>query len=192
MAGKTFSDQLSHLRSVLQRLRNAVLKLAPEKCFLFQEEVKYLGHVISEKGITTDPEKIEAVKSWPKPTNVKELRSFIGFCSYYRRFIAGFVDVVQPLYRCLEGSAFIWNAAADDAFWKLKNLLTVAPVLGYPTMEDPFVLDTDASLNGVGAVLSQVQNGQERALSYYSHRLSKTERNYCVTRRELLAIVKAI
>ena len=86
----------------------------------------------------------------------------------------------------------VWTMEADYAFQKLKHLLTVAPVLGYPTMEDPFVLDTDASLNGVGAVLSQVQNGQERALSYYSHRLSRAERNYCVTRRKLLAIVKAI
>ena len=87
---------------------------------------------------------------------------------------------------------FVWTMEADHAFQKLKHLLTVAPVLGYPTMEDPFVLDMDASLNGVGAVLSQVQDGQERALSYYSHRLSRAERNYCVTRRELLAIVKAI
>ena len=147
VAGKTFSDQLLYLRSVLQRLGNARLKLALQKCFPFQKEVKYLCHVISEKGITTDPVKIEAVKTWPKPTNVKELRRFIGFCSHYRRFITAFVDI-QPLYRNLEGS---WNAVADDAFRKLKNLLIVAPVLGFPTMEDPFVLDTDTSLSGVGA-----------------------------------------
>ena len=79
VAGRSFSDQLMHLHSVLQRLRNAGLKLAPEKCFLFQKEVKYLGHVVSEEGITTDPEKIEAVKLWPRPTNAKELHSFIGF-----------------------------------------------------------------------------------------------------------------
>ena len=116
VAGKTFLDQLSHLRSVLQRLRDAGLKLAPEKCFLFQKEVKYLGHVVSEKGITTDPDKVEAVRTWPKPTSFKELRSFIGFCSYYRRFIAGFVDIVQPLYKCLESSVFGWNMEANDAF----------------------------------------------------------------------------
>ena len=192
VAGKTFLDQLSHLRSVLQRLRDAGLKLAPEKCFLFQKEVKYLGHVVSEKGITTDPDKVEAVRTWPKPTSFKELHSFIGLCLYYRRFIAGFVDIVQPLYKCLEGSVFGWNMEANDAFQKLKHLLTGGPILGYPTIKDPFVLDTDASLNGVGAFLSQMQNGQERALSHYSHRLSKAERNYCITRRELLAIVKAI
>ena len=103
VVGKTFSDQLSHLLSVLQRLKKAVLKLAPKKCFLFQNEVKCLGHIVSEDEITTDPDK---VKTWPKPTNAKELHSFIGFCSYYQRFISGFVDVVQPLYKYLEGSVF--------------------------------------------------------------------------------------
>ena len=135
-------------------------------------EGKYLGHIVSEEGTTTDPDKVEAVKTWPKPTNAKELHSFIGFCSYYPRFISGFVDVVQQLYKCLEGSVFVWDVAADDLFQELKHLLTVTPVLDYPTMEDPFVLDTDASLNGVETVLSQVQNGQERALSYYRAELS--------------------
>ena len=190
VAGKTFSDQLSHLCSVLQRLRNAGLKLAPEKCFLLQKEVKYLGHVINEKGITTDPDKIEAVKhglSQPMLRNCVATLDFAHIIVDSLRVCGCCATTLQVF-----GGISVWNAAADDAFRKLKNLLTVAPVLGYPTMEDPFVLDTDASLNGVGAVLSQVQNGQERALNYYSHRLSKAERYYCVTRRELLAIVKAI
>ena len=106
-----------------------------------------------------DPDKMEAVRTCPKPTSIKELCSFIGFCSYYHRFIAGFVDIVQPLYKCLEGSMFGWNVEEDDAFQKLKHLLTVAPILGYQTIKDLFVLDTDASLNGVGAILSQMQNG---------------------------------
>ena len=106
VAGRSLSDQLSHLHTVLQRFRSAGLKLAPEKCFLFQKEVKYLGHVVSEAGIATDFEKVEAVRSWPIPISVKELCSFLGLCSYYRRFIAGFADIAQPLYKCSEGSTF--------------------------------------------------------------------------------------
>ena len=100
------------------------------------------------------------MKTWPKPTNAKVLHSFIGFCSYYRRFIAGFFDVVQPLYKCLEGTAFVWDAAADDAIQELKHLLTATPVFGYPTMKDPFELDTGASLSGVGAVLPRSRMGR--------------------------------
>ena len=106
VTGKSFAEQLAHLYSVFQRLRTAGLKLALEKCFLFKRKLKYLGHVMSEEGIATDPEKIDAVKSWPKAANAKELRSFIKFCSYCRRFIAGFTHVVQPLYNCLEGTLF--------------------------------------------------------------------------------------
>ena len=129
VAGRSLSDQLPHLRTVLQRFRSAGLKLAPEKCFLFQKEVKYLGHVVSEAGIATDFEKVEAVRSWPIPISVKELRSFLGLCSYYRRFIAGFADIAQPLYKCSEGSTFNWDEDVGKAFQKLKQLLTEAPIL---------------------------------------------------------------
>ena len=182
---------MENLRAVLQRFRKANLKLSPKKCVLFQREVRYLGHILSEHGIATDPEKTEVVKSWPISANVKELRSFVGLCSYYRRFIARFVDVAQPLYQCMKGP-FNWTLDCDGAFQKLKQLLTEAPLLGYPTADDSFVVDTDASLTGVGAVLSQVQDGKERVISYFSHRLSKAESNYCVTRRELLAVIKAL
>ena len=170
VAGRDFADQMVNLRTVLQRLRKANLKLSPKKCFLFQREVRYLGRILSEHGIATDPEKTEVVRSWPIPTSVKELRSFVGLCSYYRRFIAGFADVTQPLYQCLKGP-FSWTRECDHAFQKLKQLLTEAPILGYPTAEDPFVIDTDASLSEVGAVLSQVQDGKETVISYFSHRL---------------------
>ena len=191
VAGRSFADQMANLRAVLQRFRGANLKLSPKKCHLFQREVRYLGHIISEHGIATDPEKTEVVRSWPIPSNAKELRSFVGLCSYYRRFIAGFADIARPLYKRMKGT-FYWTPECDTAFQKLKQLLTEAPILGYPTADDPFVVDTDASLIGVGAVLSQVQDGKERVISYFSHRLSKAESNYCVTRRELLAAIKAL
>ncbi len=192
VAGRSFSEHLTHLHAVLQRFREASLKLNPKKCFLFQLQVKYLGHVVSQQGISTDPDKVQAIKTWATPTSAKEVRSFVGLCSYYRRFIATFSDRSQPLVRCAEESPFTWTPEADAAFQDLKRALTEAPVLGYPTMDDQFVVDTDASLTGVGAVLSQLQDGHEKVISYYSSSLSKAERNYCTTRRELLAIIKAV
>ena len=102
-----------------------------------------------------------------------------------------FADVARPLYDSMKGT-FHWTPECDRAFQKMKQLLTKAPILGYPTADDPFVVDTDASLVGVGAVLSQIQDGKEKVISYFSHRLSKAESNYCVTRRELLAVIKAL
>ena len=191
VAGRSFSEQIAHLRVVLLRFRKACLKLNPRKCFLLQKQVRYLGHVVSEKGIATDPEKVEAIRAWPTPTTVKEIRSFVGLCSYYRRFIAGFSDIAQPLLQCAE-KTYIWTPEAEEAFQKLKQALTEAPVLGYPKADGDFVVDTDASLTGVGAVLSQMQDGLEKVIAYYSCNLSRAERNYCATRRELLAVIKAV
>ena len=191
VAGRSFADPMANLKAVLQRFKQANLKLSPKKCFLFQREVRYLGHIISEHGIATDPEKTEVVRCWPIPTGTKQLRSFVGLCSYYCRFIVGFADVARPLYDSMKGT-FHWTPECDRAFQKLKHLLTEAPILGYPTVDDPFVVDTDASLVGVGAVLSQIQDDKENVISYFSHRLSKAESNYCVTRRELLAVIKAL
>ena len=191
VAGRTFPDHISNLRIVLQRFRTASLKLNPKKCSLLQKQVKYLGHVVSGEGIAMDPEKVESIRSWPTPTTAKEIRSFVGLCSYYRRFIAGFSNLVQPLLKCAD-TAFTWTTEAEEVFHKLKTALTEAPILGYPNSEDEIVLDTDASLTGVGAVLSQLQDGQEKVIAYYSCSLNKAERNYCVTRRELLAVIKAV
>ena len=147
--------------------------------------------MVSGEGIATDPEKVESIRSWPTPTTAKEIRSFVGLCSYYRRFIAGFSNLLQPLLKCAD-TAFTWTTEAEEVFHKLKTALTEAPILGYPNSEDEIVLDTDASLTGVGAVLSQLQDGQEKVIAYYSCSLNKAERNYCVTRRELLAVIKAV
>ncbi|PIK46153.1 Retrovirus-related Pol polyprotein from transposon [Apostichopus japonicus] len=122
--------------------------------------------------------------------NVREVRSFIGLCSYYRRFIRGFSSIAKPLHRLTEnGREFKWTNECEESFKELKRRLTSAPVLCYPTKDDPFVLDTDASDQGVGSVLSQIQDGNEVVIGYYSRTLSKQERRYCVTRKELLAII---
>ena len=189
----TFDEAVARLREVFSRLRDAGLKLSPKKCHLFQQSVTFLGHIVTGEGISTAPDKVRGVNEWPVPTNASELRSFLGLCSYYRRFVGGFAEIARPLHRLTEKDThFIWTAECAQAFQRLKRSLTSAPVLSYPTTTEPFVLDTDASNRGIGAVLSQVQNGEEKAVAYFSTTLSKTERNYCVTRKELLAIVKAV
>ena len=192
--GTDFHTAVKSLEVVFDRLLEAGLKLSPKKCSLFRREVKFLGHVVSSSGLTMDPDKVKAIQEWPRPGSVNDVRRFLGLCSYYRRFINRFTDVARPLYQCTEGGArvFNWSLVAENAFQQLKRALTTAPILCYPTQEDRFVLDTDASGYGVGAVLAQVQKGEERVIAYYSQVLSRPERQYCTTRRELLAVVKAV
>ncbi|GBN30436.1 Retrovirus-related Pol polyprotein from transposon 297 [Araneus ventricosus] len=153
VVGRTFEEHLNNLRKVFQRLQKANLKLNPKKCRFYQKEVAYLGHVISEEGVKTDPEKIKAVVDRPRPDKIHELRSFLGL---------------------------------------LKQALTSAPILTYPRIDKDFILDTDASNEGIGAVLSQNIGNEERVIAYFSKSLGKPERNYCVTRKELLTIFKSI
>ncbi len=136
VSGKTFEDQIKHLEQVFQRLRNASLKLSPDKCQLLQQQVKYLGHIISHMGVSTDPEKVEAVQSWPAPSSITEVKQFLGLCSYYRRFIHHFADIAAPMHRLLgERQQYEWTPEADRAFRRLKQALVEAPVLSYPRPE---------------------------------------------------------
>ena len=191
--GRTFSHHLTNLREVFQRLRAAKLKLSPQKCTLLQREVKFLGHIIGSAGVSTDPEKTRAVETWPTPTNLSELRSFLGLCSYYRRFVKGFADIARPLHQLTgKGVSFEWSLEAGNAFTQLKSCLATTPVLCFPLPDAPFILDKDASRHAIGAVLSQVQENQERVVAYYSRTMNRAEEQYCVTRKELLAIVEAV
>ena len=190
---KTFEEVVRRLRLVFERLQSANLKLSPKKCVLFQKKVTFLGHVVSEDGVSTDPSKTEAVSTWPVPRSVAEVRSFLGLTSYYRRFIYQYAHIAKPLHELTEsGKEFLWTEACDKAFCTLKKNLTSTPVLAYPTLDDLFILDTDASGVAIGAVLSQVQNGTEKVIAYFSRALRRAERNYCTTRRELLAVVEGI
>ncbi|GFU51649.1 hypothetical protein TNCV_82791 [Trichonephila clavipes] len=146
-----------------------------------------------QKVFVRTPKKVSAVKNWKRPENLRELRSFLGLCTYYRKFVKGFSNIARPLHKLTESKQkFQWTKECEDSFLQLKEALTSSPILIYPQPDKPFILDTDASNESVGAVLSQEIDGQERVVAYWSKCLSKPERNYCVTRKELLAIVKAI
>ena len=186
----TAEEHLERLRRLLVSLRVANLKLKPSKCCLMRGEVAFLGHIVSGKGIATDPDKIRAVTEWPVPETVTDVRAFLGLCSYYRRFVESFAAVAGPLH-ALTGKArsFAWTDECQKAFEELKTKLTSAPVLAMPADEGQYYLDTDASYGSIGAVLSQMQQGHERVIAYASRTLNTPEKNYCVTRKELLAIV---
>lgn len=191
--GKSFEEMLNRLRQVFLQLRSANLKLNPKKCSFFKKEIKYLGYVVSEEGVSTDPEKIASVRDWPVPQTKKQVRSFLGFCSYYRKFVKGFSLIAKPLFSLTENLAkFIWTDQCEMAFRELKRRLISSPILSFPKSEGQFILDTDASNHGIGAVLSQKQDGVEKVIAYFSRVLSRSERNYCVTRRELLAIIDSL
>jgi transposase InsO family protein/ribosomal protein L21E len=188
--GKDFDATFQNLEMVLQRFREANLTLKPSKCNLFQTSCEFLGHIVSRDGVSCDPKKIEAVKNWPKPENVKDVRSFVGFAQYYRKYIRHFSHIAAPLHELTKkNTKFVWTEQCENAFQLLKDKLVQAPVLAYPDPNETFILDTDASNLGIGAVLSQVQKGEERPIAYASKKLSPSQRNYCVTMRELLAVV---
>ena len=153
--GHTFEEHPQRLRIVLSQLKDANLKLNPKKCQFFQQSVSFLGqNVISRHGVSTDPTKIECIEKWPTPINVQELQRFLGLASYYRRFGKGFAEIATLLHRLLQKGMFIWSEDCDLAFNSLKRKLMSAPILGYPQTGSTFYLDTDASKNGIGAVLS--------------------------------------
>ena len=199
---RTPEEHIHRLRAVFEKLKAAGLKLKPSQCDFFEKEIKYLGHVVSEQGVSTDPDKIKAVTEWPQPTAVTEVRSFLGFVSYYRRFIPNFSKVAKPLNKLLqnlEGTPsqkkkfkVHWGPEQQEAFGTLQGLCTESPVLAYADFKAPFILHTDASGEGLGAVLYQVQEGKQRVIAYASRSLSKSEKNYPVHKLEFLALKWAI
>jgi transposase InsO family protein len=202
-------EHLERLETVFLKLKEHGLKIEPKKCDFFKPKVSYLGHVVSSEGIETDPAKIEVVEKWPNPKTLKEVRSFLGFASYYRRFVPGFAKTARPLHELVtklyEGGKVgrrknkaiggEWSENCQKAFDGLKFALTNPPILAYPVFTDPFVLETDASNEGLGAVLSQVQNGKKRVIAYASRGLREAEQNmdnYSSRKLELLALKWAI
>ena len=200
----TFEEHLSRLKEVFDRIREANLKLSPEKCSFFKTKVKYVGHIISEQGVETDPEKIDKIINWPTPTNPEEVRKFIGFTGYYRRFIQHFSQISKPLTELMpvnnkkktkkpvKQKEWIWGIEQQTAFETLKKKLSTSPILSYPDHDKPFEIHTDASSSGLGAILYQEQNGLKRVIAYASRSLSKSEQHYPAHKLEFLALKWAL
>jgi hypothetical protein len=189
---KTFEEQLERLEAVFGALLRHNIHLKVEKCHFMKSEVKYLGFVVSKDGVKADPAKTDAINKYPIPTNVSELRSFIGLCSFYRRFVRNFADITAPLNALLKKNIkFKWTPECQKAFVTLKLRLTSPPVLAFPRPELPYKLVTDASDHGLGAVLSQNHDGIEKVIAYGSRTLHGEEMNYSTTERECLGVVWA-
>ena len=191
--GRTFDDHLHNLELVLGRFQTYGLKLKAKKCSLFQQRVEFLGREIDAEGLHLKQQHIQAVLEWPRPTSIQELQRFLGLVNYHRLFLKNCAEIADPLYALTSKKrAFIWEEHHQQAFEELKQSLVSAPVLALPNCQDEFILDTDASHNAIGAELLQVQNGVERVIAYGSLSLSPEQRRYCVTRKELLAVVKFV
>ena len=191
--GKNFDDHLHNLQDVLQRFREAGLKLKPSKCQFFHKEVTYLGYVINANGVLPDPNNINKVASWPRPRNPTNVRSFLGLASFYRRFIQNFSKIASPMTSLThKGMKFNWTEECEVAFETLKRALVNPPLLAYPDFSVEFTLSTDASLTAIGAVLSQAQEGKERVVAYFSQMLTTTQQKWSTYDRELWAIIASV
>jgi len=176
-----------------ERLRKANLKLQPDKCEFLRKEVTYLGHIIGEDGVRPDPQKINAVKNFPRPNNAKTIKQFLGLAGYYRRFIQDFSKIARPLTCLLKKDIkFDWTDAQELAFTTLREALCSQPLLQYPDFSQPFVVTTDASKYAVGGILSQGPVGGDHPIAYTSRLLNSAEQNYSTIEKELLAIVYSV
>ena len=186
----TPEEHLERLRLVFERFRAYNLKINPDNCDFFWMKLQFLGHIVSKDGLEVDPSKIEAVQKFPLPRSQPEVNSFLGFASYYRRFVPKFAEIARTLHKASETSTkFEGTPEAQDAFESLKLKLTSTPILVFPCLKEPFILYNDASQFAIGAALAQEQDGKERAICYDSKSLSKSQTKYSATRRELLALV---
>ena len=187
--GSTIEEHNHNLECVLRSLKMNNLKVSPEKCKFLQSEVKYIGHVFCAEGIKTDPEKVKIIKEWQAPKDVKGLQKVLGLINYYRKFVKNISTLTQPLYDLLNCEHFIWTSEHEKCFNEIKTKLITSPILSYPSKEGKFILETDSSNYCIGGVLKQEQNGIERVIAYGSRKLSKSEVNYCITKKEFLAII---
>ena len=192
-ASETFEEHLADLEKVLQRLRKHKLKIKPRKCTFGARETKFLGFIVSKDGLKLCPSRDECIRQYPRPRNAKGIRQFLGLASYYRKFLRNFATVMSPLSQLTHKTVnFVWTDECENAFQKTKEMLLHPPVLNYPDFNRRFILATDASNVGIGAILSQTnEEGDETVVAYASRTLNSAEKNYSTTEQELLAIVWA-
>ena len=190
---QTKEEHLEHIRIALGRLRDAKIYARLHKCEFYKDKVEYLGFDVSARGVQPSPDKVRAVVEWPKPSSVKDVRSFLGLAGFYRRFIKNFSLKARPLTELTRDDAtWRWDEPQEIAFKTLKRSLVTAPVLHMPNFDLPFVLTTDASAVSVGGILEQDFGSGLQPVAYESKKLSPTEMRYSAYERELLGIVWAI
>ena len=175
------------------------MKLKPSKCEFFKDRISYLGHIVSKDGVETDPKKIQVIVDWPVPRTVHDVRSFLGFPNYYRKFMYRYSQIVKPLNKLISGenakkkkAPVDWQNCHQEAFDKLKGLCSKAPILAYAYYTKPFRVYTDVSEIGLRAVISQKQEGSEPVIAYASQSLNKAERRYDAHKLEFLALKWAV
>ena len=199
----TIESHFEKLSRVLERISEYGLKLKPSKCEFFKEKLKYLGFIVSDNGIEADPEKIQSIVNWPVPANFVQLRRFLGFAGYFRRFIKSFAQIARPLHSLLKGSLlskgkinpkvkFQWLDVHQAAFRRLIECLSSTPVLAFADFAKPFELETDASASGLGAILFQNVEGVRRVIAYASRGLNSAESRYPAHKLECLALKWAV
>ena len=189
----TFSEHIRRLDIVFQKFREANLKLNPTKCFFLQKKLNFLGHTVTSEGISPNEDKIKIVKEFVAPKNPKGIKQFLGLCGYYRKFVPNFAKTAIPLTKLLrKNQKFIWSQECHEAFEKLKQNLISPPVLAFPDFNQPFILYTDASTEAIGYLLGQLQDEQEKVISYNGRTLNKAERQYGITDLESLAIIEGV
>jgi len=186
----TAEEHATRLSDVLERFRRANLQLQLEECVFAKDKFTYLGLELSYRGTEVSPDKGKAVQNFPAPQSVKDIRSFLDVASFYRRLVPHFVDIAKALTQLTKkDKMWDWNQECQESFDKLKSKLSNNPVLAFPDFNVPFILTTDASTVGLGAILSQVQEGIERPISFASRQLNKAQRAYSASELETLAVV---
>ena len=186
---------IQHVRQVLQKLLENQLYCKAEKCEFHVKTVSFLGYIVTANHVQMDPVKVSAVEDWPTPTNRKQIQQFLGFANFYRRFIRNVSTIAAPLHALTSSHVvFKWNTEAEKAFQRLKTLFTTAPILTVPDPQRQFIVEVDASNEGVGAVLSQrsAQDNKLHPCAFLSRKLTDAERNYDVGNKELLAVKIAL
>ena len=193
VCSKTWKEHLQHLEEIFIRLDHNNLRLKLKKCTFGRGSLPFLGYLITTNGVSPDPDNVSRLQKLPSPTNTTETRSFLGLANYYRRFIPDFSNIARPLYNLIKKETrFQWTSDCQAAFDSLKQKLTTSPMLVYPHFDRPFCVSTDASNLGAGAVLSQVHEGQERPIAYFSHKFNGAESRYETVEQELYAVVLAL
>jgi transposase InsO family protein len=188
----TFREHLQGIERLLKLLKKSGFKLSGKKCQFVRKEVSFLGHIVSEEGIRPQPGKLRAIQEWPVPSNRDEVIRFLGLCGFYRRYIRDYAQISAPLFDTKEDD-FVWDKTCQDAFEKLKVVMSEHVTLKLPDPNEPFIVTCDASNVAVGFVLEQIVHaGQRRPVAFGSRKLNKAEKNYSTTERECLAVMEAL